>query len=250
MRLRRNAVDLHDIDFKTGFLNANDLLDQVRKTEFGNYFFCSASTVVNASRNTDLALILSAGVAIPDSTPLAWILTGNRNCVIRGTSFTRILLRNATAMETIFLIGSTKEVLSKFVANACRMNPNVNIVGTFSPSFSDSIQTKVNRSAELISIKKPKYILVALSSPQQDFFIHELSMRIRGRYFAVGAAFDFIAESKPEAPRWLQRSGLEWIFRLITEPRRLWKRYLFDNSAFLKLSLSYLLSRRKKSDQL
>ena len=250
MRLGRHAVKLRDMDFKTGFLNANDLVDQARKTEFGNYFFCSASTVVNASRNRDLANILNAGVAIPDSTPLAWILTGNRNCVIRGTSFTRFLLENAATMETIFLIGSTKEVLSKFSANASKMNPNVNIVGTFSPSFSDPIETKVDLSAQLISIKKPKYILVALSSPQQDFFIHELSKRVPGRYFAVGAAFDFIAESKPEAPRWLQRSGLEWVFRLITEPRRLWKRYLFDNATFLKLSLVYWISKTKRTDQI
>lgn len=249
MRWKNHSIQIRDMKFSTGFSDPSGLLDEVRKNEFGNYFFCSASTVVNASRNPELVNILRKGVAIPDSTPLAWILTGSRNCVIRGTSFTRFLLSNMTPEETIFLIGSTSSVLTNFEVNALKMNPKLKIVGFQSPSFSNSIEEKVNVSYQQISSTRPSYVLVALSSPQQDLFIHLLSQLVPGRYFAVGAAFDFIANSKREAPHWLQKTGLEWIFRLVMEPKRLWKRYFFDNSIFIVLSVNHLISRFRKTDK-
>ena len=91
---------------------------------------------------------------------------------------------------------------------------------------------RINRSGAGI-------VFVGLGAPKQDHFAHDHGDRIRAVQVCVGAAFDFHAGRKRMAPRWMQRRGLEWMYRLVCEPRRLWKRYLVTNSVFTaKLALS------------
>jgi N-acetylglucosaminyldiphosphoundecaprenol N-acetyl-beta-D-mannosaminyltransferase len=238
-----NRVKLSQMRFQTEFREIEQLTNFTRKVNHGNFFFCSASTVAQASKNQRLAEIISSGYAILDSTPLAIILTGKRNSVLRGTTFTREFCKTANSAERIILIGGTLELLEKLAARFVMLNKKINIVGIHSPSFQGSIADKVNDAILILNDVKPEFVFVALSSPQQDFFIAQLSKCYEAKYFAVGAAFDFIAGTKPEAPKWLQKTGLEWIFRLGNEPRRLWKRYLVDNFVFMKVSLEYLVLR-------
>ena len=80
---------------------------------------------------------------------------------------------------------------------------------------------------------RPHFVWVGLGTPQQDYFVSAWARRVPAVFLAVGAAFDFLSGNKREAPNWLHDTGLEWTFRLVTEPRRLWKRYLIGNSIFL-----------------
>jgi N-acetylglucosaminyldiphosphoundecaprenol N-acetyl-beta-D-mannosaminyltransferase len=122
-----------------------------------------------------------------------------------------------------------------------------------SPSFEGSVPEKAREALVFLDDLKAEFVFVALSSPQQDYFIGELSRYYQARYFAVGAAFDFIAGTKSEAPQWLQGTGLEWLFRLGTEPGRLWKRYLIDNFVFMRISSQFIamkiLTRIKRAKQ-
>ena len=236
----KSLVPLRDITFCLDFGDAKDLLDFARRKPYQCIHFCSASTVVHASQNIDFAKILSLNTSIIDSTPLSLLLTGDRRSLIRGTDFVRELISRCAGSETIFLIGSTNKVLERFISNAQKLNPDINIVGSHSPSFSDSVESKIETATVCLENLRPSFILVALSSPQQDYFIDAMSKIVPSSYFAVGAAFDFIAGTKAEAPKWIQRSGFEWLFRLIKEPKRLWKRYLVDNYLFLKLALLHL----------
>jgi N-acetylglucosaminyldiphosphoundecaprenol N-acetyl-beta-D-mannosaminyltransferase len=86
-----------------------------------------------------------------------------------------------------------------------------------------------------------RMLFVGLGSPKQDCWMHAHKDRVQAVMLGVGAAFDFLAGAKPQAPRWMQSSGLEWAFRLATEPRRLWRRYLTQNPRFVILALAQIL---------
>ena len=105
--------------------------------------------------------------------------------------------------------------------------PKLNIVGKIAPPFSPlSIKEEMDYF-DRISALKPTFIWLGLGSPKQVIFGARLKKKITGcKIFCVGAGFDFIAKNKQQAPRLLQKIGLEWMFRLFTEPKRLWKRYL------------------------
>ena len=83
-----------------------------------------------------------------------------------------------------------------------------------------------------------------LGSPKQDRWMHAHQGRVNAVMLGVGAAFDFLAGAKPQAPGWMRRSGLEWLFRLATEPRRLWRRYLSQNPPFVVLAISQIIRER------
>lgn len=248
----KNRIRISQMKFATEFHTISELINFVRSISSGNIFFCSASTVARATRSSVLSKAFTSGYAIPDSTPLALLLTGNREYALRGTTFMRTFAKSADFTERILLIGSTTSVLEKLRTNLKRNNKNLNIVGIHSPSFEGTISEKVKIALVKIKEVRPNLIFVSLSSPQQDLFILEISEQYRSRYFAVGAAFDFLAGTKLEAPLWLQKSGFEWVYRLGREPRRLWKRYLMDNSIFILASIEFLITNlllKIKNDQ-
>jgi N-acetylglucosaminyldiphosphoundecaprenol N-acetyl-beta-D-mannosaminyltransferase len=237
--MSHNRVNLSQMKFETRFNSVSDLINFSRSVPFGNFFFCSASTIARASSDPELSRILSSGFAIPDSTPLALVLTGNRKSVLRGTTFTREFCESSLSGERIALIGSTVSVLEILQTRLQTLNHQINIVGVHSPSFVGSVAEKARDALIFLNDLEADFVFVALSSPQQDYFIGHLSKQYQAKYFAVGAAFDFIAGTKSEAPKWLQQTGLEWLFRLGSEPRRLWKRYLIDNLVFMSMSLQF-----------
>jgi N-acetylglucosaminyldiphosphoundecaprenol N-acetyl-beta-D-mannosaminyltransferase len=90
-----------------------------------------------------------------------------------------------------------------------------------------------------------RVLFVGLGCPKQERWMAAHKGRVQAVMMGVGAAFDFLAGLKPQAPRWMQRAGLEWLFRLLSEPRRLWRRYFYHNPRFTVLALSQLLRERR-----
>ncbi len=123
--------------------------------------------------------------------------------------------------------------------------PQLQIVGQFAPGFLKIGQSEQVNVIEEINKTGADILWVGLGSPKQDYWmsIHRSKINIPVM-IGAGAAFDFLAGSKPQAPIWLQRSGFEWLFRLCCEPQRLWKRYLIGNTRFLYLILTKELFRR------
>lgn len=155
-------------------------------------------------------------------------------------------VRGPQAFETImdrgrehglrhFLLGSTPETLEQLRSNLERRYPGVQIVGVESPPFRALTETEQAEQDERLRAVSPHIIWVGLGTPKQDFEAQRLA-RHGFLTAAVGAAFDFSAGTKREAPEWLRRYSLEWLFRFVTEPKRLWRRYLFGNVEFLKLA--------------
>ena len=112
--------------------------------------------------------------------------------------------------------------------------PGLNVVGIFTPPFRPLTPDEETQLERLVSRLKPDLFWVGLSTPKQEQFMARHWQTLEATlFFGVGAAFDFHAGRVRQAPRWVQRSGLEWLFRLACEPRRLWKRYLKNNPLFL-----------------
>src|SRR6185295_18547430 len=115
-----------------------------------------------------------------------------------------------------------------------RRFPGLKIVGLYTPPFRPLTVEEEKELLEQVGALKPDVLWVGLSTPKQEVFMAQYGQKLDANLlFGVGAAFDFHAGRMRQAPRWMQRSGLEWLFRLICEPRRLWKRYFKNNPLFI-----------------
>jgi N-acetylglucosaminyldiphosphoundecaprenol N-acetyl-beta-D-mannosaminyltransferase len=136
-----------------------------------------------------------------------------------------------------FLLGTTDPVLAKLQEALCALEPDVKVVGTYSPPFRDLTGAEHAEQTELLATTKPDIVWVGLGTPKQDRVAEEMAKEHPAVFVAVGAAFNYLADPSTEAPRFLQRAGLEWAHRLISEPRRLWRRYLFGNVRFIIVAI-------------
>ena len=119
--------------------------------------------------------------------------------------------------------------------------PKLQVVGTFTPPFRALTVAEEKNLAALVAAARPDILWVGLSTPKQEKFMAEFLPKLKVTLMiGVGAAFDFHSGRVRQAPRWMQRSGLEWLYRLSSEPRRLWKRYLRNNPLFV---LNFLLQK-------
>lgn len=200
---------------------------------------CNVYTVSLALRDRPYTQCLNRGdLNLPDGMPLVWIA--------RRLGLTHIATRvNGSALMTLcldrgrdhavkhYLYGSTPEVLGALRQQIETNAPGALIVGIESPPFQPLTVEELGRAANRMAEAGADVVWVGLGTPKQDISVDHFRQLGDATYVAVGAAFDFLAGTKKQAPRWMQRSGLEWLFRLATEPRRLWKRYLVGNTRFL-----------------
>lgn len=146
----------------------------------------------------------------------------------------------------LFFLGAGPGVVAKAAEILTQRNPELQIVGTYSPPFGFENDEEENKKiGQMIKEAKLDVLFVGLGAPKQEKWIwtykDELGVPV---FIAVGATFDFIAGTVKRAPKWMQKSGLEWFFRVCQEPRRLWKRYLIGNTIFLYLVLKEFLKAR------
>lgn len=211
---------------------------------------CNVHSVMSARRDEDLArAIRSAGIATPDGVPLVWTLrrTGRPE---QQRVYGPDLMRHALVDETgrgwrHYLYGSTPETLDLLEKSIREFAPEAKIVGSHSPPFRPPSQADDSADAERIRSTGADIVWVGLGMPKQELWMHRMSDQFPGMALAgVGAAFDFLAGSVAEAPEWMMRAGLEWLYRLGREPRRLWRRYLWNNPYFVVLAVSQIIGYR------
>jgi N-acetylglucosaminyldiphosphoundecaprenol N-acetyl-beta-D-mannosaminyltransferase len=176
---------------------------------------------------------------IPDGMPLIWCLNlqnaGLKDRVY-GPTFMRHCVTQVPSTFTHYFLGASESCLEKLIAAFKGLKSDVQIVGAHHGYFPE--ETSADIVAEINRLS-PDFIWVGLGTPRQQHWIHRHKHAIRrGAVMAVGFAFDVNAGTKPDAPCWMQRYGLAWVFRLCSEPRRLLGRYLYYNTMFLLLLLS------------
>lgn len=194
------------------------------------------------------AALEAADLVTPDGMPLVWMLRGlgaKPASRVYGPDLTIAVLSAAQeAGLAVGFYGSSEEVLARLTTNVRRRFPRLDVAFHQAPPFrplsAEEDETAVNAMRE----SGARILFIGLGGAKQDLWMAEHRGRIPAVMLGVGAAFDFLAGTKPQAPRWMQDSGLEWLFRLATEPRRLWRRYLRHNPRFAFLAVKQILGTR------
>jgi N-acetylglucosaminyldiphosphoundecaprenol N-acetyl-beta-D-mannosaminyltransferase len=192
----------------------------------------SAHGIVYASKSNDFKMLLSKFFwNLPDGMPLVWwgrlkgVTTIDR-CY--GPDFFAAIMKATSGLGVAHFFCGGKQGVAEELKQAVELKwNNKNVTGTYSPPFRPMQEEDWCNLVSIINNSKAQIIWIGLSTPKQERFAYELSRRVKVRYIiTVGAAFDFHTDRLAQAPRWMQRSGLEWFYRLCKEPRRLWKRYI------------------------
>jgi N-acetylglucosaminyldiphosphoundecaprenol N-acetyl-beta-D-mannosaminyltransferase len=199
---------------------------------------CNAYTL-SLARHDDAyrALLNESDLNLPDGMPLIWIARRLgiplEERVYGPTLMLDTLDRGREAGLRHYLYGGSPEVIEALPTEIEQRFPGVTLVGAESPPFRPLTADERAETIARMVDARPDVVWVGLGTPKQDEVVHDLRDEVPATMVAVGAAFDFIAGSKRQAPSWMQERGLEWAFRLATEPRRLWRRYLLGNVSFL-----------------
>ncbi|WP_433874489.1 WecB/TagA/CpsF family glycosyltransferase [Sinomonas atrocyanea] len=212
-------------------------------TNSGNAYhvhFGNAYTVYLAGRDQAYAAAFSGrGWLFPDGKPLSWVSRIRNSSEgltqTRGPSVFRAVLDEGRAAGVRhYFLGASEKTLNLLTKRAEDLFPGVEIVGSYSPPFRPMTSGERAEQDEAILATRPDLVWIGLGTPKQDYEAKRICDELGVTAVAVGAAFDFLAGVKKESPRWVSRIGFEWLHRLITEPKRLWRRYLFGNAGFLR----------------
>ena len=202
--------------------------------------FCSVHTLVEASADPTLRDALNrAELVAPDGVPLVWIGRLRRQAMERvcGPDLMPVLIDQSRVHgHSHYFYGGAEGVAERLAETFTERFPGLRVAGTYSPPFRPLTAEEDAAVVARINEANPDYVWVGLGSPKQDHWVAEHRDRLNAAaLLAVGAAFDFHGNGLRRAPVWMRRSGLEWLYRFGSEPRRLWRRYTVVNLRFIAL---------------
>jgi N-acetylglucosaminyldiphosphoundecaprenol N-acetyl-beta-D-mannosaminyltransferase len=218
----------------------NQCAEWARNNESRTVLFISMHGIMEAHDNPEFrALMNTADLANPDGMPVVWALRafGAAHAGrVYGPDTTVALLRAAHESGIpIGFYGGDEPTLDLLLREVKRQYPGINIAFAMSPPFRRLTEEEDEAIVREINQSGARWLFVGLGCPKQERWVFSHKGRVCAVLLAVGAAFDFIAGTKPQAPRWMMRNGLEWAFRLASEPRRLAGRYFKNIPRFMVL---------------
>lgn len=240
------------LNTRIDIVSMNQILDNISswlKSKASIYICCvPIHTIMNCyDDNTVNIAVNSSDINTPDGMGVVWLLkmTGYKNVSrVYGPDLMVSTCKTYPYLRHYFL-GGTQEILINLEKELKSEIPELNVVGYCSPQLSLEDLKVSKEFKKSILDSTPEIIWVALGSPKQELWMYHNSQQFQGVIMiGVGAAFDFLSGNKPQAPRWIQRSGLEWFYRFLQEPRRLWKRYLLGYPRFVVLIMIELFKKR------
>ncbi len=239
------------IDVLTWDAAVDRIAGWARQRESRCVCICNVHSVVTAAQNAAFADVLQhADLCTPDGAPVAWMVRRLGHAGqprINGPDLMwRCCERAARDGLSVYLFGSTDATLAALQASLLRSFPTLRIVGAGSPPFRTLTAAEDASWVDRIDASGAQIVWVSLGCPKQEAWMQAHRGRVRAVMIGVGAAFDFHAGTTARAPRWMRDAGLEWLHRLASEPRRLWRRYLVTNSVFIALAARQLW--RARSD--
>jgi exopolysaccharide biosynthesis WecB/TagA/CpsF family protein len=227
-------------------------IDRARQSQGGMVDLMAVHSLVTATQTPDyLAKINQFDIVAPDGQPVRWALNKFHKAGLTdrvyGPEFTlRMCAAAAENGVPIYLYGSSPEVIELLSKNLVEKFPKLIIAGKESPPFRPLTAEEDAAVIKRINDSGAKLVFLGTGCPKQEVFAFDHRECIHGVQLCVGAAFDFHAGKKKIAPAWMQKRGLEWLYRLCSEPKRLWKRYLVTNSIFVMLALREMLRGERK----
>ncbi len=200
---------------------------------------CPVHSIMECRRSAELRSIFNrAGMVTPDGMPVVWVAHMKGFAAVSRVYGPDLMLAelgvSAARGHRHFFYGGGAGVAEKLADAMRRRFAGLDVAGIFEPPFGTLDELCTPQAAELINKARPDVVWIGLSSPKQDRWMARMRPQLDAPVLiGVGAAFDFLSGTVRQAPRWMQRSGLEWLFRLATDPGRLWRRYVIDNPWFV-----------------
>lgn len=235
---RYSAVNFDDV--------AGRVLELAKSGSSGYVCVANVHTTMTGYFDPDYRRITNESTfSVPDGQPIRWAmrLLGARDQErVRGPSLMKALCdRGRGAGLKHYLYGASPATLETLAAALRAHYPGIMIVGMESPPFRPLTAEETKDAVARINASGAEILWVGLGAPKQEVWMWQQRESVRPLMIGIGAAFDLLAGRIPEAPVWVQSLGMEWFYRLLREPRRLWRRYVFNNPAFVVLFAWQLL---------
>jgi N-acetylglucosaminyldiphosphoundecaprenol N-acetyl-beta-D-mannosaminyltransferase len=235
----------------TNIDNALNKINELARFNAGSYVCVSnIHMCMEVFDSPEFELVVnSADLVIPDGRPLSWAqkLLGHSEAEqVRGQDIMNsICQQSGTKNLNVGLYGgSSDDLLQQVITELKSSYPDIIIPFSYSPPFRPLTDEEDQDIIQQINEADVNVLLVGIGCPKQERWMAEHKDQLNCVMLGVGAAYDFIAGSKKHAPRWMQRVGLEWLFRLCSEPQRLWKRYLQQNPRFIYYFTKQLINHK------
>jgi N-acetylglucosaminyldiphosphoundecaprenol N-acetyl-beta-D-mannosaminyltransferase len=234
------------VTYQSAFEVVRELAREPRPTAV-----CPANTHIlsEARHDPDFARVMAKfDLVLPDGMPVVWALNlrgAGLSDRVYGPYFMKYVLQNTPRPWRHFFFGDTDECLQDLQWAAIKLQPDIEIVGAISPPFRDWAESDEAQFAQAINSAAPDFVWVALAGGRMEQWIIGNQTRYqRGVFLAVGDAFTLLSGRRPFAPKWMQKLGMTWLFRLLSEPARLGPRYLKYNLLFVFYFLKEIFSGR------
>ena len=196
----------------------------------------------------------SADLSLCDGVPLIWLSyflgNGKLRGRVTGLDLLPAFIGHCHEKEySMYFLGGSEETLRILQQKLYREYPNIRIAGSYSPPYASKFSKEENeKMIAMINAASPSILWVSLTAPKQDIWINEHFHRLESCIsIGIGGALDVLAGNIKRAPKWMQKNGLEWLFRFICEPKRLFKRYFIEAPQIIPLILQQKLKKLKKS---
>ncbi len=232
-----------------GWDEALDRIWQLARRRQSSYVgICNAHSVVTAQQDPAFrAALEGSNMNTADGAPVAWMLRKLGHAHQQRINGPDLMLRYCEQAsqreESIFLYGASQTTLDLLQERLLRDWPSLKIAGAYSPPFRPLSAEEDAAIVQRINDSGAGTVWVSLGCPKQELWMAKQLGHINAVMIGVGAAFDYHAGTLKRAPLWMQKRGLEWLYRLVTEPRRLWRRYLVTNTAFIAGATQQLLGK-------
>jgi N-acetylglucosaminyldiphosphoundecaprenol N-acetyl-beta-D-mannosaminyltransferase len=246
-------IPIHVVDYEKSLTMIRNLIVQVARPS-AYVVQANVYSLVTALENQEYAAAVArADLSVPDGMPLVWLLRMKGHPIrsrVYGPDLMLLLCEEAARKGwRCFLYGGREGVPEQLRDILVQRFPGLQIVGTYSPPFRSLTEKEDEEICLMINQTKPDIVWVALGAPKQDIWMYEHREKIDAAVLhGVGAAFDFLSGRVRQAPRWMMNAGLEWLFRLFQEPKRLWRRYTVTNIKFIYYLLVSLFPKTSKGN--
>lgn len=244
------GVGVHEITLQRA---VDILLDAAATSRRGYVCVTGMTAILEAQQDPGFREIVNRSLlTTPDGMPAVWFgrLTGHRGIDrVYGPDLMLALCEASVAPGySHFFYGGVAGVAETLATSLSSRFPGLRIAGTYTPPFRPLLPDEEEDLRRRMAQSPPDFVWVGISTPKQERFMATYLPRLPGTvYLGVGAAFDMHSGRTLQAPKWMQRSGLEWFFRLVTEPRRLWRRYLMGVPVYAFRLVQQLLGLRRYS---
>lgn len=218
----------------------NEIISLAVSGQSANVCVANVHMLVEAHEEASFATVVnSANMVTPDGMPLIWalrLLHGIKNDRVAGMDLLPGLLKAAIDKNlSVFFYGGSQKMLDATSEYIKSTYPALNIAGLYSPPFRQLTKDEDEFVIEMINNSGARLVFVVLGCPKQEKWMAAMKGKINATMVGVGGALPVLVGEQKRAPQWMQRNGLEWLYRLIQEPGRLWKRYFYTNAVFILL---------------